>query len=58
MVNKGIDLFRLVGVNHQSGPLVRQEEVFVLVDDVQPGLEDGEKEIFFLGLVKELVVDI
>ena len=32
--------------------------MFVLVDDVQIGLEDREEEIFLIGLVKELVVDV
>ena len=51
VVDEGVDLFRLVGVDHQAGALVHQEEVFILIDDAQPGLEDGEEEIFLFGLV-------
>ena len=43
---------------HHAGALVHQQEVFVLVDDVQLGLEHREKEIFLIGLVKELIVDV
>ena len=38
--------------------LVHQQQVFVLVDDIQLGLEHREKEIFLIGLVKELVIDV
>ena len=58
MVDESVDLFRLIGVNHQTGTLVRQQQIFILIDNVQFGLEEGEKEIFLIGLVKELVIDI
>jgi hypothetical protein len=58
VVEEGVHLLRLVGVDHQSGPLVRQQEVLVLVEDVQPGLEEGEEEVVLPGLVKKLVVDV
>ena len=58
MVEEGVHLLRLVGVDHQPGPLVRQQEVLVLVEDVQPGLKEGEKEVVLPGLVKKLVVDV
>ena len=58
MVDEGVDFLRLVGVNHQAGALVRQQQIFILVYNVQLGLEESEKEIFPVGLVKELVIDI
>ena len=58
MVDEGVDFLRLVGVDHQPGPLVHEKKVLVLVDDAQPGLENGEEEIFLFGLVKELIVDV
>ena len=58
MVDEGVDLLRLVGVDHQAGALVHQQQVLILVDDVQLGLEHRQKEIFLIGLVKELIIDI
>ena len=46
MVDEGVDLFRLVGVDNQPGALVEQHQVLVLIDDVQLGLEEGQEEIF------------
>ena len=47
--DEGVDVLVLVGVDHQAGPLVHQQDVLVLVDDVQLGLEDGQKGIFRRG---------
>ena len=58
VVDEGVDLLRLVGVDHQAGALVHQQQVLILVDDVQLGLEHRQKEIFLIGLVKELIIDI
>ena len=58
MVDKGVDLLRLVSVDGQAGALVHQQQVIVLVDDIQLGLEHREKEIVLIGLVKELVIDV
>ena len=58
MVDEGVDLFRFIGVNHQTRALVQQQEILVLVHDVKSGLKQGEEHIFFLWLVKKLIVDI
>ena len=58
MVDEGVHLLRLVGVNHQSRPLVDQQQVLVLVHDVHLRLEQCQEHIFLRRLVKELVVDI
>ena len=58
MVDEGIDLLRLVGVNHQTGALVQQHQILVLVDDIQAGTEQGEEQVILSGLVEELVVDV
>jgi len=58
VVDEGVDLFRLIGVNHQTGPLVQQEDVFVLVENVQFGLEKGQEEVILPGLLEKFVVDI
>ena len=58
VVDEGVDLLRLIGVDHQTRPLVHQQQILVFVHDVQLGTEHGEKDVFLRGLVKELVVDI
>ena len=58
VVDQGVDLLGLVGMAHKALPLVRQEQVFVLVNDGEAGLEDGEEAVFLRGLVEELVVDV
>ena len=58
MVDQRVDSLRLVGMDHQSWPLVRQEKVFVLVNNIQVWLKNGEEEIFLFGLVKELIFDL
>ena len=58
VVDEGIDLLRLVGVDHHAGALVHQQQILILVDDVQPGLEHCQEHVFLRGLVKELVIDI
>ena len=58
MVDKGVDFFRFVGMDHQSGTLIYQQQIFVLVHDIQLGIEQGQKHVFLRGLVKKLIVDI
>ena len=58
MVDEGVDLLRFISVDDHAGALVHQQQVLVLVDDIQHRLEYRQKEIFLVGLVKELVVDI
>ena len=58
VVDEGIDFFRFVRMDGHTGTLVHQQQIFVLVNNVQLGLEHGEKEIFFIGLVKELIIDV
>ena len=58
MVDQGVDLLCLVGVDHQAGALVQQQQILVLIHDVQAGLEQGQEKIVLPGLVKELVVDV
>ena len=58
VVDEGVDLLRLVGVDHQAGPLVQQQQILVLIHDVQAGLEQRQEKIVLPGLVKELVVDV
>ena len=45
VVDEGIDLLRLVGVDHHAGALIHQQQIFILVDDVQPGLEHRQKGV-------------
>ena len=58
MVDEGVDLLRLVGVDYHAGALVQEEDVFILVQDGQLGLEEGEKQVVLTGGVEELVVDV
>ena len=58
VVDESVDFLCLIGVDHYAGPLVDQEEVFVLIDDVQLGAKQREKDVFLGGLVKKLIVDI
>ena len=58
VVDEGVDLLCLVGVDHQAGALVQQQQILVLIHDVQAGLEQGQEKIVLPGLVKELVVDV
>ena len=58
VVDECVDLLRLVGVDHQALGLVRQQQVLILVDHGEPGLEEGQEHILLGRLVKELVVDV
>ena len=58
MGDEGGDVLVLVGVAEESGALVAHQQVLVLVDDVQLGLEDGEEGVVLGGGVKKLVVDV
>ena len=58
MVNEGVDLLRFIRVDGHTGPLIRQQQIFVLVDNIQLRLEYGEKQIFLIGLVKKLVINV
>ena len=46
VVDEGIHLFRLVGVDHHSLRLVRQQQVLILVHHRQVRLEQRQKQIF------------
>ena len=56
--DEGVHLLVLVGVAQKAGPLVEQHQVFVLIDDIQLGLEHRQKGVVLPGLVKKLIVDI
>ena len=56
--DEGVDVLPLVRVDQQAGALVHQEDVLVLIDDVQLGLEDGEEGVLRGGGVEELIVDV
>ena len=58
MGDEGVDVFIRVRVAEQTRPLVADNELVILVDDVQAGLEDGEESVVLPGAVKELVVDV
>ena len=58
VVDEGVHLLRLIRVDHQSGTLVRQEDILVLVQNIQTGLEEGEEQVVLPGLLKKLVVDV
>ena len=58
MGEQGIDPLLVVGVDHQTGPLIQQEQVLILVHDVKLGLEHGEKRVLPAGRLKKLVVDV
>ena len=56
--DEGVHLFVLVRVAQQARPFVEQHQVFILIDDVQVGLEDAQKGVLLPGLLEELVVDV
>ena len=58
MGDEGVHLFVLVRVAQQARPFVEQHQVFILIDDVQVGLEDAQKGVLLPGLLEELVVDV
>ena len=58
MGDEGAHLFVLVRVAQQARPFVEQHQVFILIDDVQVGLEDAQKGVLLPGLLEELVVDV
>ena len=59
VVDEGPAVFRTVmGMNGKSGPLIHQQDVFVLVDDVQLGRCYCQVGIVLPGLVEKLVVDV
>ena len=55
---EGVYTLALVGVNHQARTLIQQQDVFVLIEDIQPGLVERQKGVLQGGFVKKLVVDI
>ena len=57
-VSRVLTFSLLVRVDHQSRALVHQQEVLVLIDNVQLGLEDRQKGVLRGGGVKKLVVDV
>ena len=58
MGDEGVHLFVLVRVAQLARPFVEQHQVFILIDDVQVGLEDAQKGVLLPGLLEELVVDV
>ena len=56
--DQSIDILMLVRMAEQAGAFVAQEQVFILVDDIQLGLENRQESIVLPGLVKELIVDV
>ena len=46
VVDEGVHLLRLVGVDHHSLRLVRQQQVLILIHHRQPGLKQRQKQIF------------
>ena len=55
---KGVDLLLFVRVDHQTGPLVHQQDMFVFKQNMQIGLVKGQKRVFRRGGLEKLVVDI
>ena len=58
MGKQGIDSLVLIRMDHQAGPLVQQQDMLILIQDIQLRLVQGQKSVFRGGAVKELVVDI
>ena len=59
MVNEGLAVFcAVMGMDGQAGLLVHQEDVFILVNNVQPGRCHGEIGVVRPGAVKKFVVDV
>ena len=58
MVDEGIHLLLLVGMDHKPGPLIQQKEVFILIDDRQLRAKESEKEVILPRLIEELIVDV
>ena len=58
MVDERIDLLPLVGVDDHSGGLIKQHDVFILIDDMQPWVDDREIDVLLARRFKELVVEV
>ena len=59
MVNQGSAVLRsIVGMHRKTGALINQQNIFVLVDDVQPGGGHRQIGVILSGLVEEFVIDI
>ena len=58
VVDEGVDLLCLIGMDHKARTLVQKKKVLILVKNVQLGLEEGEEEVVLPGLVEKLVVDV
>ena len=56
--DEGVDPLPLVGVDHQPRPFVDQEQVLILIEDVQLGLEHRQEGVLRGGGVEKLVVDV
>ena len=48
----------VVGVDGHAGPLVHQQDVLILVDDLQLRGRDGQVGVVGPGAVEELVINI
>ena len=59
MVNESPAVLRpVMGVDSKPRPLVHQQNVLVLVDDVQLGGGYGEIGVVLPGLIEKFVVDV
>ena len=59
MVNEGSAVLRTVmGVHRQPRPLVHQQNVLILVDDVQLGGGHRQIGVVLPGLIEKFVVDV
>ena len=55
---QGVDPFALVGVDHQTGALVHQQDVLVLVHDAHARCFDAAEGFLLLGRVKIFVIEV
>lgn len=59
MINKGpAVLGPIMGMDRQTGPLVHQDDLVILIDDVQLRRRHGQVSIVLPGCIEKLVIDI
>ena len=58
VVDERVDLLPLVGMDDHSGGLIKQHDVFILIDDMQPWVDDREVDVLLARRFKEFVVEV
>ena len=58
MVDEGVDLLVLIGVDDLTCGLIEQHDVLVLVDDLEPRRRDREVDILLARRFEKLIIDV